>query len=104
MSGIVLSPSETRIPRIVQAIRQLYEGRVNSGGVVTLRNGQTTTVVQAQNCSPSCAVFLTPQSAHAASMAPQPYVAKADILLGSFVISHNNPGVADSNFAWDARG
>ena len=104
MSGIVLSPSETRIPRIVQAINQLLQGRANSGGTVTLRNGQTTTVVQAQNCSPSCSVFLTPQSAHAASMAPQPYVAKADILLGSFTVSHNDPHVSDATFGFDARG
>ena len=103
MSGIVLSPSETRIPRIVQAIRQLLQGRADSGGTVTLRANQVTTVVSAQNCSPSCSVFLTPKTAHAAALAG-PYVLAANTLLGSFTITHVSSAQTDLTFGWDARG
>ena len=104
MSGIILSPSETRIPRIVQAIRQLLQGRADSGGTVTLRANQTTTVVPAQNCSPSCGVYLTPITAHAAALTPPPYVTAANTLLGSFTITHVSSAQTDLTFGWDARG
>jgi hypothetical protein len=103
VSGIVLSWKETSIPRIVQAVRQLLEGRSNAGGTVTLRNGHTTTVVSAPNCSPSCNVFLTPKTAAAAALTP-PYVQAADTLLGSFTITHTDPGGTDATFGYEARG
>lgn len=102
--AITLSPEETNLSRIVQVIRQVVTGRTNSTGLVTLRNGQTTTVVKAPNCGTTSHVFLTPKTAHAAALTPAPYVTPANTLLGSFTITHPNPAVTDATFGWDARG
>ena len=104
MAGTVLAPQEKSIPRIVQAINQLLQGRVNSTGVVTLRTGATTTVVAAPNCGPASQVFLTPKTAHAAALTPPPYVLAANVTLGQFVITHPVSGFTDLNLGWDARG
>jgi hypothetical protein len=104
MSGITLAITETRIPRLVQAIQQLYQGRVNSGGTVTLRASQTTTTVSAPNCSPSCSIHFAPVTAHAAALSPPPYVMAANTLLGSFVITHPSNAAVDLTFKYDARG
>ena len=102
--AIQLSPAETNIARIVQAIRQLINGRVNSTGIVTLRTGQVTTVVSAPNCGVGSRVFLSPRTAGAAALSPPPYVKDADVLAGSFTITHSSSAVTTLDFAWDARG
>lgn len=103
MAGTVLSPGETRIPRIVQAVRQLLQGRSDAGGTVTLRESQTTTTVAAPNCGASSKIFLTPATANAAAMSP-PYVLAANVVLGSFVISHASVAHSDLSFNWIALG
>ena len=104
MSVIVISYAEKNIARIVQSIIQLTQGRVNSTGVVTLRNGQVTTVVSAPNCGKDSQVFFTAKTPQAALIVPAPYVKTADVLLGSFVITHPNPGGTLATFGYDCRG
>ena len=104
MSGINLAPKETAIWRIVDAIRQLAQGRTNSVGTVTLRAGQTTTVVVANTCSTTSRVFLTPQTANAAAVMLTTFVTQANTLQGSFTITHANAASIDRTFGWDVRG
>lgn len=81
-----LQPDERDISRIVQAVRQVIEGRNNAIGDITLDPGQTSTVVSFVNCSVDCRVFLQAQTA--AAIAAQARVAPADIKQGSFTIRH----------------
>lgn len=110
MAGIVLSTKETNIWRIVQAVIQLLNGRSNSVGVVTLRAGQTTTVVDksvsvgAVNVSTSTQIFLTPKTANAAAVVGTTYIQAADIGLGTFTITHANSANTDQTFGFEARG
>jgi hypothetical protein len=96
--AIQLQPGEKDIVRIVQSIIQLVNGRQNSVGDVTLRDGQTTTVVNFPNCSKECRVFLSPMTANAAAALPTTYI--SSILQGSFVITHANNAQTDKTFGF----
>lgn len=102
--AIQLQPRERDIQRIVDAVIQLVLGRQNSVGDVTLRAGQTTTVVTFPNCSKDCRVFLEPQTANAAAALATTYVQRADILQSSFTITHANAGTTDRTFSFLAIG
>jgi hypothetical protein len=91
----------TRDPqRVIDAIVQLGEGRQNSVGDVTLRANQATTVVTFPNCSSDARVFLFPQTANAAAALATTFILKANILRGSFTISHANNAQADKTFSF----
>lgn len=84
--AIDIDPTETRIKRIVESLREVIRGRGFYVGTVTLNAGQTSTSVSFINCSSSGRVFLQAQNAAAAAAAAT--VAQADIANGSFVIRH----------------
>lgn len=101
--SLTLSQAERDLAKIVSVVIQLTQGKNNAGGRVTLRTGQTTTVVEAPNCSEDSAPLLIPMSANAA----------AEIGNGTlyvtptrerFTITHANNGQADRTFAWAALG
>lgn len=108
MAGINLSPSETNLFRIVQAITQLMQGRSNAVGEVTLTPGVTSTVVDksvspaATNVGKDSEVFLTPRTAHAAAVIPTTFISAVD--QGSFVITHAASANVDLTFGFEARG
>lgn len=108
MAGIDLSNSERDLAKIVLAIQQLAQGRSNAVGEVTLRAGQTTTVVTkavdkaAVNMSVGAEVFLEPLTANAAAARATTYIsAKAQ---GSFTISHSSNAQVDKTFAFFIAG
>lgn len=100
--AINLQPMERDIFRIVQAIRQLIEGRSNSTLEVTLAAGTTTTTVTVPNCSQDSEVFLSPRTANAAAAIPTTYV--SSVLQGSLVLTHANNAQTDRIFGVDCRG
>lgn len=108
--AIVLAPQETSLYRIVQAIRQLIEGRSNAVGEVTLRAGHTTTVVDksvspaAVNVSPDSEIFFSPKTATAATALATTYVATGDIGIATFTITHANTADIDKTLAFEVRG
>jgi hypothetical protein len=108
MAGINLSPSETAIYRIVQAIIQLTQGRSNAVGQVTLTPGVTTTVVDklispaATNVGKDSEIFLTPRTAHAGAALPTTFISAVN--QGSFVLTHANSANTDVTYGWEARG
>lgn len=102
MSGITLSPQETRLWRIVQAVIALLTGASNAGGTVTLRAGQTTTIVSSEVVASGMRVLLTPTTANAAAVVAATYVS----LVGqkTFTITHPNNANVDKIFFWEAKG
>lgn len=104
MSGSTLRPNETDPQVIVSAIRQLFWGRSEAGGVVTLAVNATSTTVPAVNCGSSSGIFLFPQTADAAAGLATTYVGPADIKRGAFTIHHTSSAVADRSFWWIALG
>ena len=89
--AIQLQVGEKDITRIVQAVRELVEGRHNAGGLVQLATSGTSTVVSQPNCSTECFPQITPANpAAAAEMgAGTCYVDMNQVQNGSFVIQHS---------------
>lgn len=110
MSGIDLLAEERDLRRIVQAVRQMKEGRTNTVGRVTLRTGQTTTTVTANseatraaaNCSINSEVPLMPRTAHAAAILAQTYISSTG--QGTFTITHPSSAEVDLTFGFEIRG
>lgn len=108
MSGINLSPEETNLWRVVQAIIQLMQGRSNAVGEVTLRANQTTTVVTkavhraAVNVSTDSEVFLTPRTANAAAALTNVFV--SSVGQGTFTLTHSSVASTDRTYGFEARG
>jgi hypothetical protein len=88
---------------ISQAIRDIIEGRSNANGVVTLRTGQTTTIVVKPTINANAGVFLFPATATAATAVATTY---ANVVPGggSFVISHASNAIADRTFHYLVNG
>lgn len=110
MSGTVPALGDTDPRRITQAIRELFQGRSNAVGMVTLEpegdNPVTSTTVKAVNCSPSCKVFLFPASADAAAefVGGSLYIDPDDVIKGQFTIQHANDTSTDRVFFWVCLG
>lgn len=102
--AIQLQRGERDPQRIVDSVIELVTGRQNSIGDVTLRAGQTITVVTFPNCSKDCRIFLFPQTANAAAAVATTYILRADILQRSFTITHVNAGTTDRTFSFLAIG
>jgi len=104
MAGNVPLISETRLPRLAQAIRDLFAGRSNAVGEVTLRASQATTVVTALNVGPDSKIFLTPTTANASAEFGAGSIYVSAVGQGTFTITHANNANADKTFFWVALG
>ena len=104
MSGFSVSTSEKNLSKFAIAIQQLYSGRSNASGIVTLATGATTTTVNAPNCAAGCSVFLFPATADAAAALATTYVPAATVTMEQFIIDHANNAQADRTFYWVALG
>lgn len=106
MAGIELDLSERGIPRIVQSVVSLLR-KWNASGQITLRSGQTTTVVDktvspgAVNVGKDDEVMLSPRTANAAAAIPTTYI--SSVTQGGFTITHANNAQADKTFGWGVR-
>jgi hypothetical protein len=104
MSTPALAPSETRIDRIVNAIRNLQAGRNNATGSCTLAASVATTTVTAPNCAPTSQVFLFPKTAHAGAELAAGGCYISTVGNGLFVITHANNAQIDRTFGYAALG
>lgn len=102
MAGNVPASTEQNTFRIVQAVRELFEGRSNAVGTVTLRASQTTTTVTAENCGDESQVFLSPKTANAAAALATTYI--SSIGNGTFTITHSSAVSTDRTFGYVAIG
>lgn len=99
-SGLYLNPGERDVSKLVDAIRQLMEGRSNAVGTVTLTgNGSaTSTTVTANNCGPNSAILLFPATAHAAAVVATTYAKAADVTPRQFIVTHATTSNSDVTF------
>ena len=104
MGGINLAPAESRIDRIVAALRQMMQGRDNACGVVTLTAGATTTTVPAPNCASDSKVFISPATAYAAAEIGNGTLYVSAVANEQFTIAHANDATTDRTFFWTVRG
>src|SRR5262249_42788504 len=98
----LLQQSEKNLFQIVQAIRELAFGRSLAVGQVTLRDGQTTTTVDAPNIGEQSEVFFSPRTAHAAAALANMRVTA--VAPGTFTITHSNTADTDKTFGYVALG
>lgn len=104
MAGNVPSPQERNIARVVQGIRDLYAGRSNAVGTLTLTENATTTAVTAINVGPDSRVFLMATTANAAAEAGGTALYISSVGQGTFTVTHANNAQTDRTFFWVALG
>lgn len=104
MAGNVPSITETSPVRIVQAIRDLFAGRSNAVGTVTLTANSATTVVTALNVGAGSRVFLMATTANAAAENGGTTLRISSVGQGTFTITHVNNAQTDRTFFWVALG
>lgn len=104
MSGLLPPSTETNITRIVQGVRDLFQGRSNAMGEFTLTAGATSTVVSAPNCGEQSRISITPQTANAAGAVATTYIPQATVKPGQFTVTHANTGTTDRIFSYSIRG
>jgi len=84
------------------AIQQLYAGRSNATGSVTLAAGAASTVVSPPNCAPQSAVFLFPKTASGSAALATTFISAVG--KQSFTISHANNAQTDRSFFYVCLG
>jgi hypothetical protein len=104
MSAPQLSPSETQPYRMVNAIRQLMQGRSNAAGTVTLAPNAAATTVTAPNCAAGAQVFLFPRTAHAAAEIAAGGCYVSAVASGAFTLTHANNAQTDRTFSYVCLG
>lgn len=104
MSGTMPFEGETNIRRIVLSVRELFQGRGNAMGELTLAANVTETVVQAANCGQDSRISLTPRTANAAAALGTTYIPAADVGPGVFTVRHANSAQIDRTFGYSIRG
>lgn len=95
---------ETRLFSIVQAIRELFEGRSHAVGQVTLTAGAASTTVTAPNIGADTRIVLFPRTANASADFGGGAMYVSSVKAGQFVITHPNNANADKTFDWHALG
>lgn len=104
MSGNYPHLQEKDQVRVIQSIRDLYQGRSNAMGEFTLTAGATFTVVTAINCGEQSTISITPRTANAAGALATTYIPAADVTLGEFTVRHANTGTTDRTFSYSIQG
>ncbi len=102
MSGFSVPTTGKDPAAVALAIQQLYAGRSNAVGSLTLAAGATSTVVNAINCAAQCAVLLFPKTAHAAAALATTFISAVGNQ--SFTVSHANNSQTDREFFYVALG
>lgn len=104
MAGNVPHIYEKNPVRINQALRDLFQGRSNAVGAVTLTANDTTTTVTAANCGEDSKIFLMPTTANAAADFGSGSLYVSAVANGTFTITHPNDADEDKTFFWVALG
>lgn len=104
MAGNPPHLNENQPFRINGAIRELFEGRSNAVGEVTLTASAASTVVTAINCGSDSKIFLMPTTANAAADFASGSLYVSDVSPGTFTITHPNDADSDKTFFWVALG
>lgn len=98
--------------RFATAIQQLFAGRSNAVGLVTLTASATSTTVNptnstnpgALNVGPGSKIFLFPTTADAAAALATTYIAPANVTKQQFIITHASAASTDRTFFYVSLG
>ena len=105
MSGNYPAQGEKNLARIVQSIQDLFAGRNNAFGELTLDvSPATTTTVSAPNCSLDSAPLLIPMTANAAAEFASGDMYISSVSAGEFEITHAASVDADRTFRFFTAG
>lgn len=104
MSGSAPSPAENDPYRIVRAIRELFEGRRNTTGSVTLTANAASTTVAHVNFGVDSVPHLTPTTANAAAEIGAGTIRVSARANGSFTLAHANNAQTDRTFLYSFDG
>src|SRR6476660_1218880 len=104
MSGNVIPSGERDPSRIAQAIKDLFSGRRNTTGTVTLTQNAATTVVSHTNFGNASVPHLTPLTTNAAAEIGNGTLHVSARANGSFTITHANSAAANRTFAYSFDG
>jgi hypothetical protein len=104
MSGSAPSAGERDPYRIVRAIRELFEGRRNTTGTVTLTANASSTTVTHLNFGADSVPHLTPATANAAAEVGAGTLYVSARANGSFTLTHGNNAQADRTFLYSFDG
>jgi len=100
MSGSAPSAAERDLYRIVRAIRELFEGRRNTTGTVTLTANTSSTAVTHVNFGVDSIPHLTPTTANASVEIGNGTLHASTRANGSFTLTHANNGQTDRTFLY----
>jgi hypothetical protein len=89
---------------LVQSIRDLFAGRSNAVGTVTLTANAASTTVAALNVGASSRVFLSPTTANASAEFGNGTIRISAVTSGGFTITHANNAQNDRTLYWLALG
>jgi hypothetical protein len=98
MSGNFPPANEREVGRIVQAIRDLFQGRSNAMGSFTCTLNQATTVVEHANVGLESTIHLSPRHANAAAELGAGTIYISAKARGSFTVTHANSATANRTF------
>jgi len=104
MSGSAPSAAERDVYRIVRAIRELFEGRRNTTGTLTLTASTTSTIVKHLNFGTDSVPHLTPTTPNAAAEIGNGTIYVSARANGSFTLTHANNAQSDRIFLFSFDG
>lgn len=85
-------------------INQLFRGKFNTLGTVTLAPGVASTVLRDDLITPDSFVKLGAETANAAAALGTTYMPRADYALGQVTIRHANNAQVDKTFTYEVIG
>ena len=104
MSGSAPSPAERDVYRIVRAIRELFEGRRNTTGILTLTASATSTIVRHLNFGSDSVPHLMAMTPNAAAELGNGTIHVSTRANGSFTLTHANNAQTDRIFLYSFDG
>jgi hypothetical protein len=104
VAGNVPHLNESNPVKVNQALRDLFAGRSNAVGTVTLTANVASTTVAAINCGKDSRVFLMPTTANASAEFGNGTIRISSVGSASFTITHANNAQTDRTFFWVALG
>lgn len=104
MAGRPPERGQRNIAVLVDAIRDLFAGRGNAGGEVTLTPNAATTAVAAINLGDESGVLLFPKTANASAEVGNGTIYVGTVVRGQFTITHANNAQANRTFFWVGLG
>ncbi len=98
-----ISPGEINLRTIVQAVRQLIQGRNNANGQITLVANQATTVIDDETINAAAGIHLEPATANAAAEKAAGTMYSA-VTAGQVTITHATNAQTDRTFYYVVLG